>query len=325
MTADPIAPEGRAEYWAPRIAAAWQKSVEGILETATSLAEAKARVSATYGEWGRLISMLPFGRRQADLLIDIAPHVEKLWIHGSKLPASWRTIREITRLPDYLSLIESGSITSELERSQVSAWLKSGRQETVAEEIAEFNGGTVADLAGIPLKCGTIYADPPWDYGNQSTRGANQDHYTGLTVDEICALPVRDIVADRAHLHLWTTNAFLFDAKCVIEAWGFEYKSCYVWVKPQMGMGNYWRVSHEFLLLGVRGGLTFSDKSLMSWGEFARGDHSAKPEQIRALIERASPAPRLEMFARRTAPGWLAWGNQISPSLFNFEASFEAA
>lgn len=157
----------------------------------------------------------------------------------------------------------------------------------------------------------TVYADPPWQYGNQGTRGSSNDHYVGMTVEEICALPVARLAAQDAHLHLWTTNAFLFEAKRVMEAWGFEYKSCYVWVKPQMGMGNYWRVSHEFMLFGVRGSAPFSDRSLMSWGQFPRGRHSAKPEEVRALIERASPGPRIELFARQVAPGWAAWGNEV--------------
>jgi N6-adenosine-specific RNA methylase IME4 len=163
---------------------------------------------------------------------------------------------------------------------------------------------------------GTIYADPPWIYGNQSTRGATGDHYVGLSVDEICALPVAKLTAADSHLHLWTTNAFLFDSKRVMEAWGFTYKSCYVWVKPQIGMGNYWRVSHEFLLMGVRGTLTFEDHSLRSWGEFKRSQHSAKPERIRDLIHKASPGPRLELFARRAVEGWTCWGNEIRREVF---------
>lgn len=168
------------------------------------------------------------------------------------------------------------------------------------------------DLPGF----GTVYADPPWIYGNQSTRGATGDHYVGLTVDEICALPVNRIAATDSHLHLWTTNAFLFDARRVMEAWGYVYKSCYIWVKPQIGMGNYWRVSHEFLLLGVRGSMVFDDHTMKSWGEFKRGQHSAKPERIRDLIHKASPGPRLELFARRAAEGWTCWGNEIRREVF---------
>ena len=166
-------------------------------------------------------------------------------------------------------------------------------------------------------KFGTIYADPPWQYGNQSTRASTDSHYGTMPLEEICDLPVESITADDAHLHLWTTNAFLFDAKQVMEAWGFEYRSCFVWVKPQIGIGNYWRVSHEFLLLGIRGDAKrFNDKSLRSWGEFDRTRHSAKPEKIREYIELASPGPYLEMFGRSEMSGWTVFGNQIERKLF---------
>ena len=130
-------------------------------------------------------------------------------------------------------------------------------------------------------------------------------------------MPVGRLAADVSHLHLWTTNGFLPDAFKVMEAWGFEYKSCFVWVKPQMGIGNYWRVSHEFMLLGTRGSCVFADKSLMSWGSFSRTKHSAKPDEIRRMIERGSPGPRLELFARRLSPGWVSWGNEIERTMFD--------
>lgn len=169
-------------------------------------------------------------------------------------------------------------------------------------------------------KFGSIYADPPWLYDNQGTRAATGNHYGGMTVDELCALPVRDIVADDAHLHLWTTNGFLFDCPRIFDAWGFEFRSSFVWVKPQMGIGNYWRNSHEFLLTAIRGDAKrFSDKSLKSWLECDRGVHSAKPEQVRHFIERASPGPYLEMFARSGSPNWTVWGNQIPGNLLDHD------
>lgn len=186
-----------------------------------------------------------------------------------------------------------------------------GREFCTVEDLEELAGSDFA----------TIYADPPWQYGNQSTRGSTSAHYkngsAGMTVDEICEMPVKATAAENAHLHLWTTNAFLFEAKTVLEEWGFEYKSCFVWVKPQIGMGNYWRVAHEFLLLGVRGSLPFADKTLRSWGEYRRANHSAKPEEIRDLIHRASPGPRLELFARRPVEGWTCWGNEIEKNIFH--------
>ena len=125
---------------------------------------------------------------------------------------------------------------------------------------------------------GSIYADPPWPYSNQATRSATDNHYSTMSLEDIAALPVNQLTAPEAHLHLWTTNAFLFESKAILEAWGFEYKSCFVWVKPQMGIGNYWRLSHEFLLLGVKGRLTFLDHSYMSWLRHDRIGHSRKPE-----------------------------------------------
>ena len=87
--------------------------------------------------------------------------------------------------------------------------------------------------------------------------------------------------------------------------------SSFVWVKRQLGLGNYWRISHEFLLLGVRGRLPFRDGSLKSWMEADRTRHSAKPDEIRQMIEQASPGPFLELFGRRTVPGWTVFGNQV--------------
>jgi len=165
---------------------------------------------------------------------------------------------------------------------------------------------------------GTIYADPPWPYANQATRSSTAKVYktSTTTLDDIKTLPVSQLAAANSHLHLWTTNAFLFEAKDVLEAWGFEYKSVFVWVKSSLGIGNYWRVSHEFMLLGVRGNAPFGDRSIKSWLECDRGQHSQKPDKVREFIERVSPGPRLELFARRCSQGWAAWGNEIERDIF---------
>lgn len=93
----------------------------------------------------------------------------------------------------------------------------------------------VSDLQNLiehNKKFSTIYADPPWKYDNQATRSATDNHYDTMAVEDIALLPVSELTTDNAHLHLWTTNAFLFEAKEIVEMWGFEYKSCFVWVKP---------------------------------------------------------------------------------------------
>lgn len=195
-----------------------------------------------------------------------------------------------------------------------------------AVETTEGMSCTTDDLHELVrqgVKFGTIYADPPWPYDNQGTRAATGNHYGTETVEWMSDpenMPIEALSEDASHLHLWTTNAFLRDAFGLIDAWGFKYKSCFVWCKPQMGIGNYWRVSHEFLLLGVRGGATFADKSLMSWREMSRGKHSEKPEAVRLMIESASPGPnRLELFGRKAVPGWCVWGNEIARDLLTQE------
>lgn len=166
-----------------------------------------------------------------------------------------------------------------------------------------------AALSGRKFKC--IYADPPWRYSNQGTRGSTDNHYPTMTVDEICAIPIRDFCEDNCHLHLWITNGFLFDAPKIFNAWGFVFKSSFVWVKPHIGMGNYWRNSHEFLLLGVRGSMTAKALNLKSWLEAPRGEHSQKPDKVRTLVEQLSPGPRLELFGRKPVPNWTVFGNEV--------------
>lgn len=199
------------------------------------------------------------------------------------------------------------------------ALVKLGKRQSTRKQWAEDTEpvegvyGTLQEIIDAGLRFQCIYADPPWGYDNQQTRASTDNHYGTMTVDQICAEPVEAVAADNCHLHLWTTNAFLFDAKRVMEAWGFEYRSCFVWVKPQMGIGNYWRLSHEFMLLGIRGEATnFLVADEMSWTEHDRTEHSQKPDAVRAKVMRVSPGPYLEMYGRERIPEWVVYGNQVS-------------
>jgi N6-adenosine-specific RNA methylase IME4 len=160
----------------------------------------------------------------------------------------------------------------------------------------------------------TIYADPPWRYDNQGTRAATNNHYPTMTVEQIAAEPVAELAAADCHLHLWTTNGFLPAAFSIIEAWGFTYKSMFVWVKPTLGIGNYWRCSHELLLFACKGHLPFRDRGQRSWIELDRQGHSEKPEEIRTLVEKVSLGPYLELFGRAVPenPAWTVFGNQLN-------------
>ncbi len=176
----------------------------------------------------------------------------------------------------------------------------------------------LTELTACQAQFSTIYADPPWSYTNTAARGAAEKYYRTLTMDRIRNELVQALAADQAHLHLWTTNAFLREAFDVIHHWGFRDKSCLIWVKPQLGMGNYWRVSHEFLLLGVRGSLPFREHTIRSWQLARRTVHSRKPFAFRALIQRVSPGPYLELYGREEQPrsGWTVYGNRVERRLF---------
>lgn len=228
----------------------------------------------------------------------------------------WQKMAEV---PEKAFASEIAAAREQQEPPTTAGILRLHKQER-KREVVESASCTISDLGKLVQSgelFGTIYADPPWQYSNQTTRASTDNHYRTMTVEEICALPIKDLADDDSHLHLWTTNAFLFDAKRVMDAWGFEYKSVFVWVKPKMGIGNYWRVSHEFLLLGTRGRAPFADRGQMSWLRADRTEHSKKPEAIRKIVELVSPLPRLELFARRAVDGWSVWGNDVRRGMFD--------
>jgi N6-adenosine-specific RNA methylase IME4 len=178
------------------------------------------------------------------------------------------------------------------------------------------DGTFVTDLAPLVQtgqRFGCIYADPPWAYSNQGTRASTKQHYATMSVDDICAMPIAALAAEQCHLHLWTTNGFLFECPKIFAAWGFTFKSSFVWTKTEMGIGNYWRNSHEILLLGVKGGLTARHRGLQSWLQTKREEHSSKPERVRDLIEALSRGPYLELFGRASVPNWTVYGNECLP------------
>jgi N6-adenosine-specific RNA methylase IME4 len=241
-----------------------------------------------------------------------------------KLSARAQKLAEMPK-EDFDHMVDDwrGRIVLENERVTTNILRAAGKIEQRAEaQRSEKEGGCTVqhlkDLVAAGRKFGCIYADPPWLYDNQSTRAATSNHYGGMTVAELCELPIRELAEDDAHLHLWTTNAFIFECPKIFDAWGFEFRSSFIWVKPQMGIGNYWRNSHEFLLTAIRGDAKrFNDRSLKSWMECDRGRHSAKPERVRELVELASHGPYLELFGRSPAEGWTVWGNEVSPDLLN--------
>lgn len=170
-------------------------------------------------------------------------------------------------------------------------------------------------------KYNIIYADPPWKEqgGGKIKRGADR-HYPLMKTKDIVALPVPEITADDAHLYLWVTNNFLPDGLQVVEAWGFRYVTMITWVKDKFGLGQYFRGQTEHVLFGVKGMIPYKKDQTgkrcqaPTFFEAPRRKHSAKPEEMRRIIEHVSVQPgmeKLEMFARKIVPGWDVWGNEV--------------
>jgi N6-adenosine-specific RNA methylase IME4 len=178
----------------------------------------------------------------------------------------------------------------------------------------------------------TIVADPPWPVkwtGGKTVAGKSSGStrtyekrplpYKTMTLGEIAALPVESVAADDAHLFLWITDEFLLGGThtMVTEAWGFYWiPPVIVWHKPNAGLGRILRPAHEFLVIARRGDARLneiSERTVHEWRQVYENGakvHSAKPDGALDLIERLSPGPYLEMFARRQRLGWDTWGDE---------------
>lgn len=174
----------------------------------------------------------------------------------------------------------------------------------------------------------TIVADPPWRYkttmavtGNapgrvrQHGRSGASMEYATMSVAEIAALPVADLRdAAGAHLYLWTTNTHVEHAWTVARAWGFTPKTLLTWCKRPKGMIGFgaFSGSTEFILFATSGPRAVHvGRWHTTWFEWPRTlRHSAKPTAFFDVVERVSPAPRLEMFARGPRIGWDVWGDE---------------
>ena len=164
-------------------------------------------------------------------------------------------------------------------------------------------------------KYSVILADPPWDVQQKGAYGAER-HYSLMSLERIKALPVEDLAANDAHLWLWVTNATLREGYDVMESWGFTPRSPLTWIKPRFTLGVYLRNATEHLILGTRGKAPVKFKSQPTWMFAPLQDHSHKPEEQYAVIERVSgEGPRLELFARRRQPGWDVWGNEVNSDI----------
>jgi N6-adenosine-specific RNA methylase IME4 len=166
-----------------------------------------------------------------------------------------------------------------------------------------------------------VYADPPWQYGDERTSLAGYSdsaaaaQYPTMPLADICAMEVKAMAAPDAVLFLWATFPLLPEGLEVVKAWGFTYKTAFVWDKQRANMGNYHNACAELLLVATRGSCTPEiDTRFQQVQAYARARHSEKPEDWRRLIDGMYPSgPRIELFRRGDAPaGWVVWGNEAA-------------
>jgi N6-adenosine-specific RNA methylase IME4 len=217
------------------------------------------------------------------------------------------------------------ALVAPLEHEQQAAILARAAAENLTvskvREIlrADAHDAKVAAITRGDLPIGeydVVCADPPWQYDNSGFDQSAAAHYPTMTVEAIGALPLSDPTfpqfADPCVLFLWATSPLVDVAVGVMAEWGFDYKACLVWVKDRApGLGWWVHTRHELLLVGVRGHTTPIEK-VDSVIEAAVADHSRKPIEAYAAIDRMFPGlRRVEIFARAPRDGWDAWGNEV--------------
>lgn len=167
---------------------------------------------------------------------------------------------------------------------------------------------------------GLILCDHPWRFLNRSTAGEGKNpvaHYECMTLDAIKALPVQLLAADNCALVMWAVAPLLPEAIEVMTGYGFTFKTAGAWAKQSstgeklaFGTGYIFRSAAEFYLVGTRGEPRVRSRSIRNLILAPVREHSRKPDQMHADLEKLFAGPRCELFARQRRPGWDSWGNQ---------------
>lgn len=187
-------------------------------------------------------------------------------------------------------------------------------------------------------KYNIIYADPAWEFKRTLATCHNKngtvnlkqvkigDNYNVMLTNDICKLPVKNIIADDAVLFLWSTDAHLEEAIKVINNWGFKYKTvAFNWLKKEKsGIQSchvgYWTCKcGEICLLATKGNMSkyLKKRNTRQLVEATRGKHSEKPNEVRQRIVDmfGDELPKIELFAREQKKGWDVWGNEVENSI----------
>lgn len=176
------------------------------------------------------------------------------------------------------------------------------------------------------MKYQIIYADPPWEVmaGSKQSRKEGDSSrslcltYPTMKLNEIKALPIKDIKAKDSVLFLWTINKYLEESYAVARAWWFEPSTMLVWDKTPkwIWLGGTFTLANEYLLFCRSGTLKAKQRVKGNHWHFPREKHSRKPDFFRNLItETFWELDRIELFAREKTDWWDCWWNEVESDI----------
>jgi N6-adenosine-specific RNA methylase IME4 len=212
--------------------------------------------------------------------------------------------------PEVVEQVKAEARESEevVTRSAVLGRIKNEqRKEMIQRQVEEIEKGNIEKPDGL---FDVIAIDPPWNYGTSfdadGRRVANP--YPEMSQEQLKALEIP--AKDNCVMFLWTTQKFIWDAKELLDTWGFTYRSMIVWDKEKIGMGDLIRMQCEFCLVGIKGSPVFKDNhSVRDIIRAPRREHSRKPEEFYKIVDSLCAGRKLDFFSREERTGWFSYGN----------------
>lgn len=212
--------------------------------------------------------------------------------------------------PEIKEKIKSGDMSiNEAYREIKLKQIKEDRTAEIERQRKEIELKKSILLPAGDKKYDVIVVDPPWNYGREydpeGSRVANP--YPEMSQNELLKLQLP--FKDNSVLFLWTTHAFIWDAKELLDFWGFDYKATLVWDKEKMGMGAWVRMQCEFCLIGIKGKPFFHNTEWRDIIKQKRREHSRKPDLFYDFVNAVTAGERLDYFSRQKREGWDSFGN----------------
>ena len=244
------------------VEASFKRGIEHAIAAGELLLEAKLRPEIKHGDW------LPW----VEQCCGVTPRAAQMYMRVAKyraeLESKYETVSHLTLRKALSALAGPTLAIASLETDEAKL--------TAAEAIQ--NGADVRGAARAARKLDynarikawepkqlegpyrIIYADVPWLYHQNQAAGIAEDHYDPLDDDELCnyrpgdgSRTVKELADENAVLFFWVTAPMLERCFPIIEAWGFKYKTFFVWDKVKHNVGNYNSPRAELLLICTRG------------------------------------------------------------------------